>query len=158
MNPGTYQRLEQAGQLLMADGLRVVPASLLWNAILSRWGTPKLIVCDRFRLAELQDVVRGRVKIVERVTRWSDAAFDIRSLRKFAKDGPFMATPDSRALIEESLAVAYVKNDDQGNVRLAKRGTQNAARDDVAAALTLVAGAFARRSKSPGLRSLGLAG
>ena len=41
--------------------------------------------------------------------------------------------------------MAYVKNDDHGNVRLSKRGTQNAARDDVAAALTLAAGAYARR-------------
>ena len=158
MNPGTYLKLESAGQLLLADGLQVAPPGLLWSAILSRWGTPKQIVCDRFRLAELQDVVRGRVKIEDRVTRWSDAASDIRSLRKLAKDGPFMATPDSRALIEESLAVAYVKNDDQGNVRLSKRGTQNAARDDVAAALTLAAGAYARRPKSSGVRSLGLAG
>ena len=158
VNPGTYLRLEEAGQLLLADGLRVAPPGLLWDAILERWGRPKQIICDRFRLAELQDVVKGRTKIEDRVTRWSHAAFDIRSLRKFAKDGPFMATSECRALIEASLSVAYVKNDDQGNVRLSKRGTQNAARDDVAAALVLAAGAYARKPKPATLRSLGLAG
>ena len=45
--------------------------------------------------------------------------------------------------------VALVKNDNAGNVRLEKRGTANAARDDVAAALTLAAGAF-DRAGSPG--------
>ena len=47
---------------------------------------------------------------------------------------------DSRALLAASLSVALVKNDDQGNTRLAKRGSNNTARDDVAAALVLAAG------------------
>ena len=45
--------------------------------ILEAWGTPELIVCDRFRLGELRDVV-GNTPVVPRVSRWSEAAFDIR--------------------------------------------------------------------------------
>ena len=52
-------------------------------------------------------------------------------------------------LVAASLAFAVVKNDDQGNVRLAKRGTNNEARDDVAAALVLAAGAFQRSLERP---------
>ena len=37
-----------------------------------------------------------------------------------------------------------MKNDDAGNSRMVKRGSNNEARDDVAAALTLVGGAFER--------------
>ena len=50
-----------------------------------------------------------------------------------------------------------VKNDDQGNVRLVKKGTNNTGRDDVAAALVLAAGALSRAPK-PRRRYHGLAG
>ena len=86
--------------------------------------------------------------VTPRVSRWSEAAFDIRSLRKMAKDGPLAVDPPSRPLVAASLAVAQVKNDDQGNTRLVKRGTNNTSRDDVSAALTLIAGAWARREAS----------
>ena len=45
--------------------------------------------------------------------------------------------------------MALVKNDDQGNVRLAKNGSNNTARDDVAAGLVLVAGAYSRAMAEP---------
>ena len=79
-----------------------------------------------------------------RVTRWSDAAADIRALRKHSKDGPLSVDENSRALLIASLAAAQVKSDDAGNTRLVKRSTSNSSRDDVAAALTLAIGAFAR--------------
>ena len=58
------------------------------------------------------------------MTRWSESSEDIRALRKMAKDGPLSVDPGSAALLEASLAVASVKNDDAGNVRLQKRGLQ----------------------------------
>ena len=83
------------------------------------------------------------------MTRWSESSEDIRALRKMAKDGPLSVDPGSAPLLEASLAVASVKNDSSGNVRLQKRGSNNTSRDDVAAALTLGAGAHQRRSKAP---------
>ena len=83
------------------------------------------------------------------MTRWSESSEDIRALRKMAGDGPLAVDPGSAPLLEASLAVAAVKNDDAGNVRLQKRGSNNTSRDDVAAALTLGAGAHQRRSKAP---------
>ena len=66
-------------------------------------------------------------------------------MRKYAKDGPLSVAPQSRPLLEASLSVALVKNDDQGSYRLVKRDpANNTARDDIAAALTLVAGAVSR--------------
>ena len=153
---GTYERLYDMGQLEVADGLEVQTPGQVWAGIMSRWGRPLLLVCDRFRLKDLKDATRRRVKIEDRVTRWSDASEDIRALRKFAKDGPLSVAEDSRALIETSLARAVVKNDDAGNVRLEKLGSNNTARDDVAAALTLGAGALSR-PKPPTVRSLGMA-
>ena len=150
---GTYQRLVDAGVLHVATGRRVQPPGALWEQVVGRWGVPASVVCDRFRLSDLQDAVRGRVEIEPRVSRWSEAAEDIRALRRYVKDGPFSIDPDSRLLLAASLAVARVKNDDQGNTRLSKRGTDNAARDDVAAALTLAAGAYQRAERLASARS-----
>ena len=146
---GTYRALVESGALRVAEGLRVQPPGELIQATREAWGAPELIVCDRFRLGELQDCVSASTPVVPRVARWSEAAADIRGLRKVAADGPLSCPESSRLLIAASLAVAMVKNDDQGNVRLSKRGTNNTARDDVAAALVLAAGAFVRSLERP---------
>ena len=156
---GTYKALSQSGALRIAEGLRVQPPSELWRAVRDSWGAPETVICDRFRLGELQDCVNG-TPVVPRVSRWSEAAFDIRSLRKLAADGPLTVAESSRLLVAASLSAAMVKNDDQGSVRLAKRGTNNTARDDVAAALTLAAGAYIRSLTMPRRRwrYVGMAG
>ena len=83
-----------------------------------------------------------------RVARWSEAASDIRDIRKMSADGPLACEDKSRDLLTASLGAATVKSDDQGNVRLIKNDTNNTARDDVAAALVLACGEFARGSDS----------
>ena len=132
---GTYQGLYDRGLLDIAAGLRVQPPAKLWESIQAKWGTPVRVVCDRFRFGELQDVIKGASVMEPRVTRWSEAAFDIRALRKMVRDGPLAVAESSRPLLIASLAVATIKNDDQGNTRLVKRNKNNLARDDVAAAL-----------------------
>ena len=143
---GTYRALADRGQLQLADGLRVQPPAALWQAIEARWGVPINILCDRFRLPELQDAVQRAATIEPRITRWSEASFDIRALRQGAKDGPLAVAEDSRLLLAASLAVASVKHDDQGNTRMVK-SPNNTARDDVAAALVLAAGANQRAER-----------
>ena len=155
---GTYARLIETGRLRVAAGLRVQPPGALYDAVLAEWGSPELIVCDRFRLGELQDCVH-KTPVIPRVSRWSEAAFDIRALRQLAVDGPLSAEVESRPLLAASLAVAMVRNDDAGNVRLSKKGSNNTARDDVAAALVLAAGVYQRSRSQPkrGGAYLGLA-
>ena len=145
---GTYARLVKEGVLRVAEGLRVQPVAMLHEAVLAVWGRPDCILADRFRMNELRDIVHG-TPLVERVTRWSEASEDIRALRKMAKDGPLSCDPESSLLISASLACAMVKNDDQGSVRLVKRGVNNTGRDDVAAALVLAAGAWQRAMSKP---------
>ena len=156
VSAGTYRRLVESGQLHVAESLRVQPPARLWQAITSTWGLPVRIICDRFRLGELQDVVEGATTIEPRVSRWSEAGFDIRALRRLAADGPMGISEDSRAVLATSLSVSQVKNDDQGNTRIAKKGSNNTARDDVAAALVLAAGAFMRSQvRAGGLVAVG---
>ena len=147
---GTYSRLSDEGVLIQATGLRVPPAKMLMNLISKTWGPPSAIICDRFRLADLHDA-GSPCRVIARVSRWSEASFDIRALRSKVKDGPFAVAPDSRSLLAASLAAAVVKNDDGGNVRLSKRGTNNCSRDDISAAFVLAAGLFERTSSAPRL-------
>ena len=155
---GTYSKLYDMGQLEIAEGLRVQHPSALWEVIREAWGRPVMIVCDRFRLPELQDAIGNKARIEPRVSRYSEASFDIRALRSMALDGPLSVDEGSRGLLATSLSQSMVKNDDQGNTRLVKTGTNNTARDDVSAALVLACGAIARKPKSSGVRSLGLVG
>ena len=146
---GTYQKLVDNGSLRLAEGLRVPSPASLFEWICDRWSVPVRVVCDRHRLSELQDAIAGACPVEGRVTRWFDAATDIRALRKGVRDGPFSIDEGSRSLLIASLSAAYVKSDDQGNTRLAKDGKHNRARDDAAAALLLAAGAFERASSAP---------
>ena len=154
---GTYAKLYDMGQLEVAEGLRVQPPSAMWDLIRSAWGKPQVIVLDRFRLAEFEDAVKRGARLEPRVSRWSEASFDIRSLRQMALDGPMAVDEGSRALLATSLSQALVKSDDAGNTRLVKKGHNNTSRDDVAQGLVLAAGALARKPKAPVVRSLGLA-
>ena len=140
---GTYRALHDMGQLRVCEGKRVQPPGELVAAISEEWGQPLFAVCDRFRENDLRDAAPDW-EIDARVTRWSEASADIRALRRMCLDGDANVDGGSADLLTASLAVAMVKNDDAGNVRLVKKGTANTSRDDVAAALTLVAGAVDR--------------
>ena len=140
---GTYERLAAAG-VLTTDGARLVPRIGPLMRRVMRW-RPQSVTCDRFRLGELLDASRGRVPILARTPRWSSSTADIRAVRRMALDGPLSVSPGAAALLRASLSVALVENDDSGNTRLRKRGTNNTARDDVAFSLMLAAGALSRR-------------
>ena len=149
VDPQTYSDLAAEGRLTVAEGLRVQPPSALWETLRGHWGVPVKIVCDRFRIGELQDAVKGECAIEPRMTRWSESSADIRALRKMVMDGPLSVSQESRSMVSAALSRATVQNDDAGNVRLIKNGTNNTARDDVAAALVLAAGAWERASSRP---------
>ena len=140
---GTYERLAAAG-VLSTDGDWRVPRVETLTARALAW-RPAVVVCDRFRLGELQDAIGTRAAVVPRIARWSSCAEDIRALRRLALDGPLSVEPGAAALLRASLSVAVVKSDDQGNTRIAKSGSHNTGRDDAAAALVLAAGAAVRR-------------
>ena len=91
--------------------------------------------------------MRGRLQVLPRIQRWSEASEDIRAVRRLALDGPLSAAPDSRALLSASLAASRVESDAQGSVRLLKRGTNNTGRDDAVVALALACGAHTRRRR-----------
>ena len=140
---GLYRKLIETGRLIVAEGLRVPNPAQLMTAATDLWGGYRLVVADTFRGPELRDVAEAPV--VTRRARWSEASEDIRALRKWTLDEGMAVEDQSRHLLTASLAEALVKNDESGNFRLVKRDRgNNTGRDDVAAALVLVAGELAR--------------
>ena len=137
MPQGTYSGLFEQQRLMVADGLRVPNPAQLVNFIRERWGVPRLIVADRFKVNSLRDTSPG-CPIVARVTQWSESTADINAVRKLVADGPLNVEETSRDLLTVSLSAAMVKHDQAGNIRMVKRGTNNQARDDVAAALVVI--------------------
>ena len=65
---GIYRKLVQSGALRIAEGLRVQPPADLVQAVRESWGRPEAIICDRFRLAELEDCTSG-IPLFARVAR-----------------------------------------------------------------------------------------
>ena len=149
--PGTYQKLVDSGRLVIQDGHKVQEEKFVAKLIENKWPDADKIVCDRFRSDVLEDYVSMPVE--PRVTQWAQITEDIRALRKWTKDGPMNIEKESRKLITASLMVAMVQNDNSGNTRLIKRGSNNQARDDVAFALTLGAGEAKRQAELPDLET-----
>ena len=149
---GTYRRLHESGALRVADGRRVPKASALVEAVRDQWGWPEAIFCDFFRIAELRDA-RPRCPLsIRRTKHHKDASNDIRAVRRMASDGPLTVERDSRGLLTASLAASMVRSS-EGEFRLVKRDSHSQARDDVAVALTLAAGAVDRLPPLRPLRS-----
>ena len=141
--------LADQGVLIQAPGAPSSPATAAGRRHQADVGkTSGASSVIRFRLDELRDSgVPCRVE--PRVSRWSEAAADIRALRSKTKDGPFAVAECSRDLLAASLSVTTVRNDDSGNTRIEKKGSQNCARDDVSSALALAAGLFVRSERTP---------
>ena len=143
-----YRKLFNDGLLLVDEGLRAQRLATLWDEILNRWGFPTLLIADRFRETDLLDAIGEQAPLESRVWRWSEASQDVRALRRYTLDGPFNIGAGAD-LIEASLAVTQVVNDDAGNTRMTKRGSNNTGRDDICAAWMLASGAYERMMLSP---------
>ena len=147
---GTYQKLFDLGVLRISENLRVQPPAQLFDSAVEMFGVPSMVIADRARYAELMDCVSASgVPLIQRTTRWFEAASDVRSLRKLSLDGPLSCEPSAAALIGASLAASLVKNDDAGSTRLVKNSVNNTGRDDVAAAMLLAVGQHVRMLESP---------
>ena len=141
VKPGAYTQLLREGLLAVDEGRRVVRVEQLVNHVLRF--RPTVIACDRFRLPEVRDAVRGRARIEPRVVRWSEGTEDIMATRRWAIDGNMAVVPEARGLFAMALAECAVESDDDANLRTTKlRGRRS--RDDLARAFTLAGGALAR--------------
>ena len=136
-----YEQAHAAGELRLNDG-RVAGIAELLERARDEWGVPEVLVCDRWRIAELRDVLDRlalRPAVMPRGQGYKDGNDDVRRFR--------VAVAEKRVhparqfmLLEAGIADAVVTSDPAGNVKLAKStegGRRACARDDVAAAAIL---------------------
>ena len=152
---GLYQKLADQGTLIVAEGRQVPDVSYFLHECMERFGYIGAMVCDRFRLAELEDAAGSAGyggEILPVVTQWREGAQQVRSFRSLALDGvehcQLSIEPKSAALITASISVAQLQHDQAGNCRLIK-SKNNTARDDVAAAMLLASDELKRVLNEP---------
>ena len=138
VNPGTYEKMRNAGELVIL-GNKVVPVDQFLNVIEAKWGKPTIIVADRFKKADLADSMKKaeiRVPVRFRSMVWKQASEDVRRFREAALD-KLITAPVSRAF-RTALEGARVLRDQAGNEKLAKDskgGRRKSHKDDMVASL-----------------------
>ena len=152
---GVYQRMLERRELIVTPG-RVVVVSDLLRAAMERFGSPDLVVADRWREGELRDGLDlagvPASAFSPRGMGWKDGSSDVRGFRRACIEGRVRVHPS--LLIRAALSEALTVSDPAGNQKLAKSsegGRRQAAKDDAAAACILAIAAGERsRAHSEG--------
>ena len=148
--PDTYVSLARTGGLGVDEGQHVPSIDRLLARVWS-W-KPQVIVCDPFRVAELNQVVAGRARITERARGGGESTSNVQSLRSLLLDSNSGVTTSSRELIGSAFVQTSLTIDASGITKVTKsRGKRS--RDDASAALLLAAGEMARRPAPAELRA-----
>ena len=147
-----YLPMHAAGELVLVPG-RTVKVDLAVAEAFERWGMPEVIVCDRWRFSELQDVVapfgffEGE-NLITRRAGFFDGGADVSNFMRMALDRN-LVFPESQ-LLKYSMAAARTISDPGGNTKLAKANERNTkGRDDAVAALVISAAEVHRSTMAP---------
>ena len=148
-----YVECHARGDLIVAGGAAVDIGELL-QAALDRFGAPARVVADRWREAELRDVLERagvpRAALEVRGMGFQDGGEDVRLFRRACLEGK--VTPVPSLLIRSAMAEARTVSDPAGNTKLSKGsqgGRRLRARDDAAAAAILAVAAGVRLPARP---------
>ena len=139
---GTYSELVQSGGLSVDAGLAVPSVERLLSRIWA-W-QPAALVSDPYRSAELNQVVAGRVRVIERARGGGESTSNVQALRSLLLDTASGVTQESRALLGAAFQQTDLVIDSAGLTKVKKRD-QRRSRDDASAALLLATGEQARR-------------
>ncbi len=143
----TYLRMYEEGGIKLHSGC-VPDVSLMLAEAFEVYGTPRLIVCDRWRLGELTDALRklgANIPILTRGQGFRDGAEDVRQFRKAVLSGNVHV---KRCLTwRVTMAGSRVETDAAGNAKLSKKSQK--ARDDLAAAAIIAIAEGYRQANKP---------
>ena len=144
---GPLYSLALKGGELMISPKRIPDVRTLFREAAKRWGMPRRIICDRWRIDELRDALEDddlpwrRVRLIPRGQGYRDGSCAVRAWRKAAVTTRIRPVKPSR-LLTAQLAEAVTVSDPSANEKLARDaegGRRKRSRDDcVAAALLAV--------------------
>ena len=138
-----YVTMQQTGDLLKL-GDHVVQIDRLLEAAFSRFGYTGVILCDRWREAELLDALSSigasTVPVITRGQGFRDGGEDVRHFQRAILSG--QVRPQKSLLLRSAMAEAVTVSDPAGNRKITKR--RDRSRDDAAVAACL-AGAHVHR-------------
>ena len=143
-----YQDCLRRGELIQA-GDRIADVGALLAYAVDHWGRPAVVTCDRFRQAELLQVLNAigfpSAQLMLRGMGYRDGSEDVRRFRAAVLDGRVNVRRSQ--LLRAAFGGARVVSDPAGNVKLAKatEGRRAGARDDSAAACILAVAEGMRR-------------
>ena len=146
----SYSELVRSGGLAVDAG-RAVPSVELLLARVWAW-EPAAIISDPYRSAELNQVVSGRARVVERARSGGESTSNVQALRSLLLDTESGVTGPSRYLLAAAWAQTNLVIDNAGLTRVTKLDARRS-RDDAAAALLLAAGERSRRPTPVELRA-----
>ena len=149
VSEGAYTEMVRSGGLAVDEG-RSVPDV---DRVLSRiWDfEPQCIVSDPYRAPELNQVVAGRVRIIERARGGGESTSNVQALRSRLLDSDAGVSESSRGLLGAAFAQTALVIDGSGITKMVKSRAKRS-RDDAAAAAVLAAGELARRPAPVALR------
>ena len=154
---GLYRDCFRRGELILCGGAAVSVGEVVFEA-LRRFGSPAGIAADRWREAELRDVLREEgvpPAILElRGQGFKDGAEDVRQFRRGFLERK--VSPILSLLMTSAMREARVVTDPAGSAKLAKKtegGRKVTARDDAAAAAILAVAIAVRNPASRAKRS-----
>lgn len=149
-----YQDMARRGELIVA-GQRVSDLGGLLREVAARWGRPSVIVCDRWREAELRQALEAAkfppATLVVRGMGFRDGGEDVRRFRAACLGD--RVRPVRSLLLRSAMGEARTVGDPAGNWKLAKNtagGRRLHARDDAAAAAILAVAEGDRRAAAEG--------
>ena len=145
---GLYRQMAERQELIVTSG-RTVNIEELLHWALSEYGQPTAVVCDRWRLAELQDGLEAAGippgVVLTRGMGWQDGSQDVLAFQRAVKERRVKTTVSLAARSAFSGAVVAV--DPAGNQKLAKKGEggrKQRHKDDLVAAAMLAVSAGVR--------------
>ena len=148
-----YVQCHKRGDIIQAGQYVSDPVGLLREAK-ERWGLPRKIVCDAWRVADLRQALEeiGYPTEIDLITRrmgFQDGGEDVRGFVNAILDGHCKARRS--LLLRSAIAGARVVSDSAGNTKLAKGGEGRRARtrDDAVAAAILAVAEGMRTKRSP---------
>lgn len=145
---GRYQRMVDAGELLVYPGVRVTPVRPFLEALLANLGPVEAVVADRYRQSEAMDVYAAlglRARPVWRGMGWADASADVRAFQRAVIDRRLR--PGRSLVLESAIAESALSVDPAGNAKLDKARARG--RIDAAAAAVLACGEAERIAGRP---------